>query len=296
MSHVGWHKESVNQGYGKGGHWVRNPYHHVYSGGGGGTMSSKYSRGYRGAGWRRKYGSKWKGKMRNRFKGQGYQRKEKKIFELFDTYAIPLATVGVTGGDTGASSDGLFFPVQGTGEINRIGRRVTITDIQIKIFITEAEEDGAATAAAAMSKAQPSQIFIALIQDKCTNNAKYSNTNLVYADAGQSGDTAGKQQCMDPMRMLKNVDRFRVLATRVVRTPLATIAEDSTDATTVFHLSSTHTNVIPIFLKVRIPVLFSANGGAIADVVDNSFHIICWADQVGHAPFIHVISRFRFVE
>ena len=294
MPGPGWHRTGNKWGDKSFGPQNRG---HVTRGNGG--MSSRGQRLYKartGRAWKNKkhYGRSWGGKKSNLYKGQGYQNKEKKIFELAQNYACPVATPTCTGGDAGASGDGLFFPVQGTGERDRIGRRVIITDIQVKIFITEAENDNAPTSVIAMNKAQPSQIFIALVQDRCTNNAKYGDTTLVYADVGELTVTAQEEQCMDPMRNLKHVDRFKVLATRVVRTPLASVSEDT--ASNNYHISSTFTNVLPIFLKVRIPVLFSANGGAIADVVDNSFHIIAWADKVGHTPTLKVLSRFRFVE
>ena len=85
-----------------------------YSRGGDG-MSSRGLRLYKartGRAWknRKHYGRSWGGKKKNLYKGQGYQNKEKKIFELAQNYACPVATPTCTGGDAGASGDGLFFP------------------------------------------------------------------------------------------------------------------------------------------------------------------------------------------
>lgn len=229
----------------------------------------------------------------NMVKGQGFQAQEKKIYEQYKLVTIPVATTDLTNGDSGQDINGLFNPQEGSGERNRIGRRCTVVSIQVKFFIEEPAAT-TVTGVAAMIIAQPAQIFIALVQDKQTNNALYSGSELVYSDTGLPDATATGVQCMAPFRNLKHVNRFKVLATRTVRTPEASFSEDTQG--NEYHISHTHTTVEPMFLKVRIPILFEGSNGTIADVVNNSFHIIMWTDDVASAPVCHVVSRFRFVE
>jgi len=176
---------------------------------------------------------------------------------------------------------GLSSIAQGDGESNRDGRRCTVKSVAIRGVICEAALEDANLLVA-------NEYFIALVQDTQTNGAQL-NSEDVYKNI-MGGSIGGTSM----LRELQFQTRFKVLATRHLTRPVRTITTD-TSGNTSFEAVGTCVK-FSMYKKLNMPITFKGTTGIIANVVDNSLHIIAVClNSANVAPLISYSSRVRFM-
>jgi len=163
---------------------------------------------------------------------------------------------------------------QGDGESQRDGRKVILKSLQIK---------GMINADAVANAADPPAgrlIRILVVQDKQTNGAQL-NSEDVIKDAGFLDVLS--------MRNLQYSKRFVVHYDKVIRMiPTATMEDGANTSSTSYANQG-----FKFFKNLNVPVNFTSTTEAIANITDNSFHVIALANDTGCNLFYQ--SRVRFV-
>ncbi len=171
--------------------------------------------------------------------------------------------------------------VQGDGESNRDGRRITMRSIYV-----EGQVNIAALAAQSGAN-EGTQIFIALVMDTQTNGATL-NSEDVFVNPGANSLTAAS-----PLRNLQQTKRFRILATRKFSFDNPNMTND-TGATGGVIIGGL-TKRFKIFKKLGQIVNFTNTTETVANISDYSLHMIAFASSVTQVPKISYNSRLRFV-
>lgn len=177
----------------------------------------------------------------------------------------------------------LFAPTVGAAFNQRIGRSVLVTKIRIR------GEIYAGSQAAQNAVDSVAYTRLILVQDQQTNGAQMTGAQLMN-DAGAAGTTINSFQ--NP----NNFGRFRVLKDKIIalQNPNFTGTPGSNNIAQAALVRPFKMN---ISFREPIKVQFNAvNGGTVADVVDNSFHIFCACDDVTLIPSITYYSRVVYKE
>lgn len=187
----------------------------------------------------------------------------------------PNAIAVSSGGPTGF----IIQVPQGTGADERIGRKITIKSIQLRItcetygYLTNNEVTGDA----ALNQARLAQNYMKgifcfwLVLDKQFNGA-FASTADIFDDS-------------DPKyasRKLANSERFQILSYfEVANDPVSGAVAWDTESFNVLIPGSLKT--YQMYRKVNIPIEYSANTGGPAEVRSNSIYM-CHAYHVGSIP------------
>lgn len=164
-----------------------------------------------------------------------------------------------------AAINTLFAPVQGNAINNRIGRKVQVLKLSIRGTIHN-------TVLTDQADAIPlPQVRLVLYQDKQSNGVQAQGEDLMRAPTSASTQTA-----VATFQSLANFGKFRVLKDKTFT------FRDFVGFNDAAATGTMATNQIPFKLNVKfrkpVVVHFNAtNGGTIADIVDNSFHMIASA-------------------
>jgi hypothetical protein len=211
---------------------------------------------------------------------------EKKYFDsLKSNTAIAASTNWTDTEYDPATSNTLFSPTKGTNQNQRVGRKVSVHKIKIKGQVTIPAQ------AATNSAKTGSKIRILLVQDKQTNAAQAQGEQIMQAPG-----TATSTLATNSFQSLANFGKFRVIK------DLSIIADDP-------NFSSTQTadtydtngkvyefSMNAIFKKPVVVHFNSANNGTVADIVDNSFHIIANTSSAGFVPVIDYNCRTVYTD
>lgn len=221
---------------------------------------------------------RYKARSRN-LRTAGYLGIEKKFYDTSLNGGTILAPADAAGGEQNPSATVLLNTVaQGDGESNRDGRKISMDSIQVKGTI-QVPTQANATATDVACK-----VFLALVLDTQTNGANL-NSEDVYKNTNANGVTA-----TEVMRNLQYASRFRILKTwsRVLRQP--TVVWDGTNIEQGgFH------QTFEIYHSLKgMPVTYSGTTSDVANITDNSLHIIAYCSNVGLAPTISYNARLRF--
>ncbi|AUM61895.1 capsid [uncultured virus] len=202
----------------------------------------------------------------------------------------PTTTVNL-GAAAVATPQCLFAPTVGSGLNQRIGRSVLVRKIKIHGQITAA---ASAQALSAWEPYLPQKVRLLVVQDQQTNAAQMTAAQLMN-DAGAADTTINSYQ--NP----NNFGRFRVLKDKdiLIQDPNF-VTEYPPEDTPYSRTNGLIRNFkIAINFKVPIKVQFNAtNGGTVADIVDNSFHVLCACTGVStnNPPSISYYSRIAYKE
>ena len=175
----------------------------------------------------------------------------------------------------------LFAPTVGSALNQRIGRSVLVRKIKVTGTLAIPAQAGDATLDEAM------KIRLVLVQDTQTNAASMTAAQL-FNDA--SAATTAICSYQNP----NNFGRFRVLKDKIL-----TIQDPNmVGAAGAANINGKIVNFkMNVNFKTPVKVQFNAtNGGTVADIVDNSFHIICAASNISYAPTISYYSRVAYKE
>lgn len=177
----------------------------------------------------------------------------------------------------------LFAPKVSAALNGRIGRKVRVMKIRINGTVSA----GAQSAHAAADNAP--LVRLMLVQDCQTNAAAMTAAQLM-------NDATSATATINSMQNPNNFGRFKVLKQKKITLSNLSMTGSPTGADVI--LAGVK---IPfkfnVKFKVPIDVHFNAtNGGTVADIVDNSFHIVCGCDSTGPAEVLAYYCRVAYKE
>lgn len=171
----------------------------------------------------------------------------------------------------------------GDADDNRTGRRIYMKYLYIQGAVIIPDVAYTATAPGDIP-----EVFLAVVLDSQTNGAQLNSEN-VFTNPAASVTTA-----VVPMRNLDYSSRFKVLCTKHLS--FSDISLDAEGLTTQIG-NRGRVKLFRCYLPLAdIPVTFSADTGAISDVIDNSLHMIAYCSSTSMAPVLSYNSRLRYYE
>lgn len=211
---------------------------------------------------------------------------ETKFLDTSQTATALVSTANCSGGEIqpGAGCTGcLSAPAQGDGAQNREGKKIVIKSVLIKGVIDVNEQ-----AAQASADSIP-RIFLALVQDSQTNGVTINSEDVFENVAGSS------DACATPFRNMSYTSRFKVLKiwARDLTPPFAMV--NNTTAGSV--MQNGWQTGFDMSWRGVIPVNFTAGSTTadVANVTDNSLHLIGFCSNATLNPTIRFGCRIRFV-
>jgi hypothetical protein len=271
-------------------------------------------------GTKRKRSSKFKSIRKRGYKESKYnhynQRSggfigvERKYNQSWLRNSLVASTVDCTGGEldpihdtgTGADPQGHLTPIdRGSAVTERNGNRVIITDLHIQGFVSLSSETGKSGANPGMQNFR-----IAVVLDTQTNGAQLSSEDVYENIMGADVNVTVLDSLMY-MRNREYTNRFKVLKeikinpqSRIPVQVLDNVAQDSaTTAAGAVTKTFTYSSVmVPFELhlnKLSIPITFlgSSTDGKVAQVTDNSLHVVGFSDN-GAQCIIDYVCRYNF--
>lgn len=207
---------------------------------------------------------------------------ERKYFDVEFSGAIPAVAASWQGTELDpATLNTLFAPIQGTGFNNRIGRKIHILSIKIRMQITCAEQTNQTTADSS------SICRLIFYQDKQTNATQAQGEDVIDSGAGS--------QAVNMYQNPANFGRFKVLRDKRFTLANPNMTYDGTNIEQAGLAKTFQYNFN--FKRYPIEVHFNAtNGGTVADIVDNSFHIIGNTTSVSLVPTLSYKARIVFID
>lgn len=173
----------------------------------------------------------------------------------------------------------LNAPTQGTGASNREGDFYYIESCEVTGKITCAQQaDQTAADLAPVVK-------VYLVLDKFTNAVQLSSEDVF------TNPSANATLSSNPLRVIKNESRFSILDSAMLQIAPPTMSYDGTN---VEQSGQTHTFVLRKTWPGGLKVSCVANGGTVADIRDNSLHVIACTNSSNSAPQISYNARIRF--
>jgi len=172
----------------------------------------------------------------------------------------------------------LCVPTVGAALNQRVGRKISIHKIKVHGTLSVAPQAAQATADAT-TKAR-----IALVIDQQTNAAQMTGASLF-------NDASGAASTINSFQNPNFFGRFRVLKDKMISISNLNLAGSPTTAD-VIQAGYKQSFKFSVNFKKPIIVHFNAtNGGTVADIVDNSIHVVAGADQITYAPALSYYSR-----
>lgn len=186
-------------------------------------------------------------------------------------------------GDAAVATPGSLCVPKVSAALNgRIGRSIYVRKIKVRGHITLPNQ-------AAQAVADPSSYCRLLLVQDCQTNASQMTAAALLNDASAADATINSFQ--NP----NNFGRFHVLKDKTITIGDATGFNDAATTGTVSGIVRPFK--FTVNFKTPVKVQFNAtNGGTVADIVDNSWHIICGANTVTSAPLISYYSRVAYKE
>lgn len=209
---------------------------------------------------------------------------EKKYFDATKASTALVATAASWAStEVDPTANSLFTPTSGSGISNRIGRKVAVHKIKVHGTISF----GVKTAQTQVSNYP--DVRLILYMDKQTNGAQAQGEDVMA-----SSGTAAAVNNQLTFQSLANFGRFRVLKDKLlsIRDGVAT---NNAAGTTISMECGTTPFKWNIVFKKPVVVHFNAtDGGTIADIVDNSFHMIALSSSTD--AYIAYESRVVFTD
>ncbi len=226
------------------------------------------------------------GGIRRTYRPQGIRRRtggftgiERKFYDSGLIASALTAPTDASGGEHDPSATVLLNTVtQGDGEEQRDGRKCTFQSVFVKGTVLSV------SIANLTAASEPCKVYIALVLDTQTNGATIASENVF------KNKIANANMAASPMRNMQFTQRFRILDTAEFTMPVPETTWDGTNmemAGTVFpfELSS----------NLEFSSLFSGTTETVANITDNSLHVIAYCSSVELVPLIGYNARVRFV-
>ena len=201
----------------------------------------------------------------------GLMHKELK-FADYSRYGISVAQTMELSLVDPETVDCLNGIAQGDGSQNRDGRSVMVKSIQISMHFANVDHVAATSVVSRIAT-------IFLVQDTQTNAAQMGpGTMFVHA--------ASAQLCRINPEWSR---RFKVLYKKRLIFPIS-IGNDSA-TTMVAHYGA---KMVDVYKKLNMPVTFTGAGGTVANINDNSLHLLVIGDNAN--ILLEYTARIRYVE
>lgn len=210
---------------------------------------------------------------------------ERKYFDTFLSAKALVASTDWTATECDpATLNTLFAPTEGSGINNRVGRKVNVLKISLRCSIRVPSQTNQTGADGASS------IRMIIFMDQQTNGAQCQGEDLMSAPG-----TANAYLAPLTFQSTANFGRFRVLkdTTLLLQDPNSVY-----DGTNIEQNGLIRNFKLTINFRRPIPVRFNAtNGGTVADIIDNSFHLIASASNVADlAPLLYYQVRTVYAD
>lgn len=205
----------------------------------------------------------------------GFVDRELKYFD--SSINATAVVVNVAGAELDPAGNCLCYPTQGSGATNRDGRRIVMKSLFIRGYISldnlQDQTDPPANPI----------VRVLVVLDRQTNSAQL-NSEDVLSDAGTTKALS--------FRNLEFSDRFKTISDSFYELAYAYQQADyaALPATASWRGAI---KFFTLFKRLDIPVTFVANAGSVADISDNSLHVI--AQSTNANVKIQYESRVRFV-
>jgi len=172
----------------------------------------------------------------------------------------------------------LVAPTVGAALNQRVGRKIVIHKVKVhgEIIVP------AQTAQAAADNAFKGRII--LVVDQQTNAAPMTSAQLLRD--GTAADTV-----IGSFQNPNNFGRFRVLKDKMFTISNLNLAGSPTTADVIQSGIKMNFKFAVNFKKPLVVHFNATNGGTVADIVDNSLHIVAGIDNNAYAPTISYYSR-----
>ena len=177
----------------------------------------------------------------------------------------------------------IFVPTTGTDYNQRIGRRVTVLSWRIRgeIYIPNVSD------AATIGSVNANIIRLIMVIDKQANGTQMASSDLIAMPSALNA-------AWDMYQSPSNFGRFKVLKDKrfAVQDPnynSETMALDRNGKVVFFDYK----------FRFRKPIVVhfnSTNGGTIADIVDNSFNVVCGINDSSYVTSLTYKSRVTYID
>lgn len=210
---------------------------------------------------------------------------ERKYFDTFLSAKAVVAATDWTATEVDpATLNTLFAPVQGDDINQRVGRKVHVLKITIRgVIRVPAQANQTASDAA-------SCVRLILYLDKQTNGAQAQGENLMSGPGA-----ANALLCPNTFQSTANFGRFRVLKDLYLTMQNPALGYDGTNMEVNGLIKP-----FKISINFRLPVIIrfnDTNGGTVADIIDNSFHMVATATNVADlAPLLYYQCRVVYMD
>lgn len=218
----------------------------------------------------------------NRTRGV-YSKGEMKYFDTNRSGIAIAANADWTGTEADpATLNTLCVPTVGAAINQRIGREIKVYKIKIKGIIQAPNQASQSGGDAAQS------CRLLLVLDTQTNASQMQGEQVI--GSGNVADSLFSFQNLD------NVGRFRVLKDKMMTMSNVNLAGSPTTGDVV---QSGMARTFKISYKFRTPVSIrfnATNGGSVADIVDNSFHILINSSNAALSSTLSYQARVCYKE
>lgn len=204
--------------------------------------------------------------------------------KYFDSLRKDYTVISMATTTTGLEADPatlqtLFAPTQGDDITQRDGRSCYVTKITIKGSLTSQPS----TAATAANTSQGVRLILCI--DKQTNSAQMNSEDLIFSSVADPATFDFQNKAF--------FGRFRILKDKMLSLPTQPIASNGTAAqlfigSTVKYFKIRHKFAVPLKINFN-----GTNGGTVADIIDNSLHLIVGQEKV--APTVLLSYQCRTV-
>ena len=208
---------------------------------------------------------------------------EKKYLDCAKTLTNLTAPTDMTGCEINPSSGStgcLSAPGTGSAFNQRDGQKIQLKSILVKGVILVAPQTNQTALDTACI------VTIALVMDHQTNGATLDSENVYTNPSAEAA-----QNC-NVLRNASYTERFKVLKMSQFTLPQLSVAFDGTNVEQAGV-------AIPFTLgsKLNQTVKFTSGSTTadVANVIDNSLHIIAWVNNTAYTPQIGFNSRLRFM-
>ncbi len=222
-------------------------------------------------------------RFRATYRRGGFLGQELKFYDTKLISGVLSATSNASAGEHDPSATiVLNSTTQGDGEQQRDGRKMTMKSIYITGKVDSAVQSS-------LSAGRDScAVFIALVLDTQTNGVTIVSEQ-VFKNVGANAILAAQL-----MRNLDFVTRYKVLATKklVLQNPNVFNDTGSTGGSSTNGIERQFT-----FYKNldNLGVTFNGTTESVANITDNSLHLIAYTNSTVLAPLISYFSRLRFM-
>lgn len=208
---------------------------------------------------------------------------EMKYFDSSKVATSVAASTDWTGTEYDPTTENcLFVPQQGSALNQRIGRKVKVMKIKVRGFIQCAAQVDQTAAD------NPAVMRLCLVMDTQTNGTQMQGEN-VFGELSTNTNSA-----VTWFQNPDNFGRFRILKDKFFTLQNPNMVYDGTN---IEQAGVARPFKINITFKTPIVVNFNAtNGGSVADIIDNSFHIICNTSAAALTPQIYYMCRVAYKE